>query len=144
MRGREGEGIVGAAVAGTAVFAVAAVGAAVARRPLNEVAVVVSLLLFGAGCGATLWAYLVAVGRSRHDAIGMGGLFFLQGSAPRAVQRRLLGCLVAQVVVALATAAAHPFTNQAFVVLAPMFGLGCAALWGARHGSFPSRHPTDR
>lgn len=134
----------GAAVVATAVFAVVAVCAAVARRQLNEVAVVVSLALFGAGCVAFAWAFLVAIGRSRRHAISMGGLFFLQGSAPRPVQRWLLGCLAVQVVVALATAAAHPFTNQAFVVLAPMFGLGCAALWGARHGSFPARDAVDR
>lgn len=139
-----GRSIVGAAVGASAVFAVVAVGAAVARRQLNEVAVVVSLVLFVAGCAASLAAFLVAVARSRRDAIGMGGLFFLQGSAPRAVQRWLLGCLAVQVVVALVTAAAHPFTSQAFVILAPMFGLGCAALWGARHGSFPPRHPTDQ
>ncbi len=141
---RPGGSIIRTAVVATAVFAVVAVGAALARRQLNAVAVAVSLVLFAAGSGANVAAFLVAVGRSRRDAIGMGGLFFLQGSAPRPVQGWLLGCLAVQVVVALATAAAHPFTNQAFVVLAPMFGLGCTALWGARHGSFPPRDPTDR
>ena len=52
---------------------------------------------------------------------------------------RLLGALAVQVVVAVATAAVHPFTSQAFAVLAPMFGLGMAGLWGARYGHFEAR-----
>ena len=47
----------------------------------------------------------------------------------------LLGALAVQVVVAVATAAVHPFTSQAFGVLVPMFGLGLAGLWGARYGT---------
>ena len=123
----------------TVVFAVAAVTSAVALDHLNVLIVVVSLVLFVAGCVAFLWAYAIAVGRSRTDAIGIGGLFFLEGSAPRRVQVRLLGALAIQVVVAVGTAAAHPFTSQAFAVLVPMFGLGVAGLWGARHGRFAAR-----
>jgi hypothetical protein len=44
-----------------------------------------------------------------------------------------------QVVVALVTAIARPFTGLAFGILVPVFGLGLAGLWGARRGSFPSR-----
>jgi hypothetical protein len=123
----------------TAVFVVVAVASAVALDRLKVMVVVVSLVLFAVGCIAFLWAYAIAVNRSRTDAIGIGGLFFLQGSAPRAVQVRLLGALAVQVVVAVATAAVHPFTSQAFAVLAPMFGLGLAGLWGARHGRFGPR-----
>ena len=89
--------------------------------------------------GLFLWAFAVAVDRSRSDAIGIGGLFFLQGSAPRAVQVRLLGSLAVQATVAVGTAAVHPFTSQAFAVLAPMFGVGLAGLWGARYGRFEPR-----
>jgi hypothetical protein len=38
------------------------------------------------------------------------------------------------VVVALATAWENPFS-----ALVPMLQLGCAALWGARHGVYPAR-----
>jgi hypothetical protein len=124
---------------GTVVFVVVAVAAAISRPTFSTLAVVVSLALFAAGCVAFLWAYAVAVGRSRVDAIGMGGLFFLQGSAPRRVQLLLIGATAVQVVVAFATAALHPFTTQAFVILAPMYGLGLAGLWGARHGTFEPR-----
>jgi len=135
----EGSGLLRAADVGTAVFVVAAVASAVARRAFSTVAVVVSLGLFTVGCIAFLAAYAVAVGRSRTDAIGIGGLFFLQGSAPTPVRRRLLGALLVQVVVAVGTAVAHPFTSQAFVILGPMFGMGVAGLWGARHGRFEPR-----
>jgi hypothetical protein len=41
--------------------------------------------------------------------------------------------------VAVATAAARPFSSLAFGILAPMFGLALLALWGAVHGRFPPR-----
>jgi hypothetical protein len=134
-----GEGILRAARVGTVVFVAVSVAAAVSRPVFSTAAVVVSLALFTAGCVAFLWAYAVAIGRSRVDAIGMGGLFFLQNAAPRRVQVLLIGATAVQVVAALATAAVHPFTSQAFVILGPMYGLGLAGLWGARHGRFEPR-----
>jgi hypothetical protein len=123
----------------TVAFSVVAVASALALDRLKVLIVVVSLVLFAVGCVTFLWAFAIAVNRSRTDAIGIGGLFFLQDSAPRPVQVRLLGALAVQVVVAVATAAVHPFTSQAFAVLAPMFGLGMAGLWGARYGHFEPR-----
>ena len=133
--------IVLASRVGTAVFVVTALAATVFLDALGLVAAIVSLILFAAGCVAFLWAYGIAVGRSRTDAIGIGGLYFLQGSAPRDVQVALLVPLAVQVVVALTTAAIRPFTSLAFGVLVPMYGLGLAGLWGARHGSFGPREP---
>ena len=123
----------------TVAFSVVAVASALALDRLKVLIVVVSLVLFAVGCVTFLWAFAIAVNRSRTDAIGIGGLFFLQDSAPRPVQVRLLGALAVQVLVAVATAAVHPFTSQAFAVLAPMFGLGMAGLWGARYGHFEPR-----
>jgi len=60
----------------------------------------------------------------------------LTPSAPKEERRHLLGATGVCVVVALATAWANPFS-----VLVPMFPLGCAALWGARHGVYPARRP---
>jgi hypothetical protein len=134
-----GQGLMRTSDVVTVLFSVVAIASAIALEALKEVVVVVSLGLFLAGCVTFLWAYGIAVNRSRTDAIGIGGLFFLQDSAPRSVQVRLLGALAVQVVVAVATAAVHPFTSQAFAVLAPMFGLGMAGLWGARYGHFGSR-----
>ena len=132
--------IVRASWVGTAVFAITAV-AAVVTRSATIVAASVALGLFAAGIGLFFWAYAVAVNRSRTDAIGIGGLFFLagEGTAPTAVKRALLAALGVQTVVGLATAAARPFTSLAFGVLAPLFGLSLTGLWGARHGTFGPR-----
>ena len=138
-----GGGIIRVSDVVTVVFTVVAVVSAVFLNHLNALVVAVSLVLFVAGCVTFLWAYAIAVNRSRTDAIGIGGLYFLEGSAPRAVQIRLLGALAVQVVVAVVTAAVHPFTSQAFAVLAPMFGLGLSGLWGARYGHFGPRAETE-
>jgi hypothetical protein len=136
----EGGELVNAAWAGTGVFAATAIGAAVVPDILRIPALVVALTLFALGCVAFLWGFAVAVGRSRTDEIGIGGLFFLAGdTAPAVVRRRLLTALAIQVVVAFATAAVRPFTSLAFGILVPVFGLGVTGLWGARHGTFPRR-----
>jgi hypothetical protein len=114
--------------------------AAAAPDPLEYVSVPVDLVMFVAGCVAFLWAYAVAIGRSRYEALTMAGVFFLGDQvAPARVTRTLRLLLAVQTVVAVAAAAARPFTALAFSVLAPMLGLGLMALWGARHGRFPPR-----
>ncbi|HEY5155107.1 MAG TPA: hypothetical protein VIJ47_10265 [Acidimicrobiales bacterium] len=138
---RRARRIVQASWLGTGLLVATAIPAAIAPHTFVSAAVIVSLLLFLAGTVAFVWAYLVAIGRSRTDLIGMGGLFFLAGSAPRAVQRSLWASLAVEVVVAVATASARPFTPLAFGVLAPMFGLGVMGLWGAKFGTFPPRPP---
>jgi hypothetical protein len=82
---------------------------------------------------------LAAAARSRTDEISLAGIWWLTGTAPAPVRRSLLGAFGVQVVVALATAIARPFTGLAFGILVPVFGLGLAGLWAARRGSFPSR-----
>lgn len=133
-----GRQVIAASWAGTAVFAVAQL-LSVLSASLRPVGVVVSLALFAAGCLAFLAAYARAVERSRTDEIGVGGLYFLSGSAPGPVRIHLLGALAAQTVVAFVAASIRPFTAVAFGILVPMFGMGLAGLWAARHGSFPER-----
>lgn len=107
---------------------------------LRPVATGVALILFAAGSALFLWAFAIAVGRSRTDAIGIGGLYFLAGdTAPRGVRRPMMASVATQTVVALGTATARPFTSLAFGILVPVFGLGIAGLWGARHGRFEPR-----
>ena len=132
--------IVRASAAGTVVFAVTAV-AAVVTEAATVVAAGVALALFAVGIGIFFWAYAIAVNRSRTDAIGIGGLFFLAGSetAPAGVKRALLASLALQTAIGLATAAARPFTPLAFGVLVPLYGLALTGLWGARHGRFGPR-----
>ncbi|HUQ64160.1 MAG TPA: hypothetical protein VM121_10435 [Acidimicrobiales bacterium] len=127
---------------GTAVFTLTAVGA-VAYSALEAVAFTVAVVLFFAGCVAFIAAYARAVSRSRVDLIAVSSLFFLTGSAPKSVRRSLLAALAVQIVVALATAIARPYTSLAAGTLVPAYGLGLCGLWAARHGTFrPRTDPT--
>jgi hypothetical protein len=138
-----GERIVRFGVSATAVFGAVSVAAAVLPDPLAYVAVPLAVALFLVGSAAFLWAYAVAIGRSRYEEVTMGGVFFLGGdAAPARVARTLRWALAAQVVVAVAVASARPFTSLAATVLVPVLGLGLMALWGARHGRFPARTPS--
>ena len=123
--------IVKASWAGTGAFTVTAVAAAISPDTFEVVALAVALILFAVGTVVFLVAFVHAVGRSREVDIGIGGLYFLAGSAPRTVQVHLL--------VAFATASARPFTSLAFGMLVPLYGLGLCGLWGAYHGAFPPR-----
>ena len=134
----KGAGIVQASWAGTAAFAVTA-GLAAAFSGAGIVALCVALALFVAGCAAFAAAYARAVGRSRLEEISVLQLFFLGGAAPPDVRRHLLGAAAVQVVVGFATAGARPNTSLAFGILVPVYGVGLAGLWGARHGTFPPR-----
>jgi hypothetical protein len=124
---------------GTGAFVVTAVAAAVSPSALETPALVVALVLFGLGLFVFAWAFVVAIGRSRQAEIAVASLFFLSGSAPAHVRRQLVGSLAVEVVVALATAAARPFTSLAFGVLVPLYGLALAGLWASRCGSFAPR-----
>ena len=105
-------------------------------------ALLTSLVLFGAGTVAFFVAYARAVARSRTDQVGVMAMFFLEGAvAPKPVRRLLLGSFGVQVLVAAATAAARPNTSLAFGILAPVYGLALAGVWAAYHGTFPPRRP---
>jgi len=138
------DAITRASWAGSAVFAVVAVSAAATgANAIEAVAVIVDLLLFVGGVIAYALAYAAAVRRSRRDEIAVANLFLLMGPvAPAAVKRRLLGAAAAQGVVAVATAAVRPYSPLAFGILVPLWGLGLAGLWAARHGTFPRRKVT--
>ena len=132
------------AIWATGVFVVVSVLAAAWPDTFLPLSVPVDLVLFATGCGAFLWAYARAIGRSRYETIAMGGLFFLgEGVAPPDVTRLLRGALGVQVVVAVTAAAVRPFTALAFSVLVPMLGLGLMTLWAARHGGFPAKPSED-
>lgn len=135
----EGRGLIRLSWAGTVAFTLTALAAVVAPSLAAEIAAGTALGLFAVGCVVFLWAFLLAVERSRTDAIGIGGLYFLAGSAPVRVRNLMMASFGIEVVVAIASAAARPFTSLAFGVLVPMWGLGVAGLWGARHGTFEAR-----
>ena len=123
---------------GTVAFVVAT-ALAVAIDAMRPVAATVAAVLFVIGTAAFLVALVRAAQRSRQDELSVGGIFFLQGSAPPAVRRRLLGAWAVQIVTAFAGAGLRPFTALAFGVLAPVYGIGLAGLWGATHGQYGRR-----
>ena len=131
--------------AGTAVFTLTAVAAAIAPSSLKPAALAVAVALFAGGCAVFVWAFLLVAGRSRTEAVELAQVWFLTGpSTPAGVRRSLLGAVAVQVVVGLATAAARPYTSLAAGVLVPMWGLGLCGLWAARHAAFPPRPPDPR
>lgn len=134
-----GDRILWAATWSTVLLAVTAAAAVAWPDTMAVPYAVVGIVAFVAGCAAFLWSFAIALGRSRTEELSVAGLYFLTGSAPKAVQRRLLGALLVQSVIAVVAAAAQPYTAVAFGVLAPMLGLGLVGLWGARYGTFPER-----
>lgn len=116
-------------------------------RPAQVTVAVVSLVLFAVGVALSLWAYAVAVERSRRDEIGVANLYLLTGpTAPPRVKRTMAGVLAAQAVVAVTGAAlgmrglgAQQLNALAFGVLVPMLGIGANGAWAARYGAFGPR-----
>ena len=131
----EGARIVAASWATNVVFAASALPVAFGAEDLEILAAAVALAAFAIGLGVWAVAFAVAIARSaRGDDVVVANLFFLQGSAPRRVQRHLFASLAVAVVTVAFTAWRAPFG-----VLVPMLPFGLIGLWGARHGTFPPR-----
>lgn len=139
QNGSEGAGLVTLAWAGTGCFVATSIVATIWPDAAAVPASVLDCLLFVVGVVAFLWAYAIAIGRSRTEEISIAGIYFLAGTAPKVVRFRLRLAIAVEVVAAVVSASIRPYTAVAFGVLVPMFGLGLAGLWGARHGSFPAR-----
>jgi len=142
-RAIEGEAIINGSWAGTGIYVALAIVGTIFPDSFATPTAIVSGALFVIGCVAFFWAYAVAVSRSRTDLIGIGGLYFLVGTAPKLVRYRLRLSLAVEVVAALASSSIRPFTPMAFGFLVPVFGLGMCGLWGARHGTFESRRAPE-
>ena len=128
--------------AGTALVVATSLAGAAWPDGLGLIHAGASVALFVVGTGAMLWAYGLGVARSRTEQVDIAGLFLLAGEvAPAEVRRALRIALAVQVVAVVAAASARPFTEVAFGILAPMFGLGLMALWAGRHGRFAPRPP---
>jgi len=126
---------------GTGAYTAIAILAAIWPDHLASAAAVVSIVLFLVGCVVFLAAYAIAVQRSRTQVIGIGGLYFLSGTAPVRIRVRLLSSLGVQLAVAIVTSSVRLYTPLAFGFLVPVYGLGLCGLWGARHGTFADRPP---
>lgn len=149
-----GRSIVRADVNLTILFTLVAAAGAIWQdtQPAKVTFVVVSLALFAIGIGLAIWAYAVAVERSRTDQISVGSLYLLMGGvAPRQVATRMWLAWGVQIVVALtvgiigATGLRKGENNAlAFGALVPMFGIGCNGLWVAKNGVFTARQVAEK
>jgi hypothetical protein len=135
-----GAGLVNAAFVGTGALVATSAVAAVLPDTFGVVHAALSVVLFAVGTGALLWAYALGVSRSRTDLISVPGLFFLAGeAAPAPVRRAFRVAVAVEVVAVVAAASIRPYTEVAFGILAPMYGLGLMGVWGGRYGTFPPR-----
>lgn len=135
-----GRGIIMTGWVANAVFVVTTVPAAAGVDAFEGPAIIVALALFFVSLAAFAYAFVLAAARSANgDNVAVANLFFLQGSAPRPVQRQFLAMFAVCTVVACATVAWAPFG-----VLVPMLPIGLAGIWAARYGTFPPRLPTTR
>jgi len=102
---------------------------------------IVSALLFFLGAGLMALGLWNGIQRSRVEQITLVGLAAVTKSHVSARARNLLWAMIVfQIVVTVVFASLRPFTQQAFGILAPTFGLGVAVLWGSRFGSFHPRN----
>ena len=134
-----GRQLVLASWAGTAVLATTVGVGLLALDTVAPGVVAVSAAMFLAGSVAFFLAYARAVARSRHELIGIGGLYFMAGSAPRSVRRSMMASLWAEVALVVVAVALKPFSSLVFTSLAPVYALGLAGMWTSRHGVFPRK-----
>jgi lysylphosphatidylglycerol synthetase-like protein (DUF2156 family) len=143
-----GEVIVRADVAGTALFVVTAVFAAISFTTAAQwIGAITSMVLFAVGVIAFLWAFYNGVQRSRTEQVSVTQLFLLLGEvAPGRVRRIMLSLVLVQFAAALATTLMRPNgpngspgSSLAVGFLVPMFGFGLNGLWAAFHGRFELR-----
>ncbi len=139
----QGQNVLRACWVGTAGFVVFALATTVSPVVMAVPMAVFSFVLLAAGSWAMLWAFLQALQRSRYEIIGVGGLYFLAGCAPKVVRRSMLTALAVQSTVAVLAASAQPFTATAFGILVPVYALGLSGVWGAKYGTFSDRAAAD-
>ncbi len=142
----EGRWVVQASLIGTVAFVIAAVAAVASPDSVGRAFAIISLALFGVGCLTFLGGFWHAVQRSRVDDISLGGMLVVthHGLPPAKARKPLLGAIAVQTVVSYVAAGIRPFTEVAFGILVPMFGLGLACWWGATLGRFPPRPSSER
>ena len=134
-----GRRLVEASWVGTVLLAVAVGAGLVALDSVAPAVVAASLALFVGGSVMFFVGYARAVERSRHELLGIGGIYFMAGSTPQRVRRHMMGSLVVEVVLVVVAVSLKPFSSLVFTSLAPMWGLGCAGAWAATHGTFPPK-----
>ena len=137
----DGEALLRVDVAATMILsALSALTFLLADR-LDLIFAVVSGALFFVGAGLMALGFWNGIQRSRVEDVTLIGLAAISKThVPARVRNVLWAMVVLQTVVTLLFASLRPFTQQAFGILAPTFGLGVAILWSSRFGSFHTRN----
>ncbi len=135
--GGSGQYLLRMAWVSTAVLAIVASAGLAASDVFVPMVVTVSSVMFLLGSLLLLLGLLNGLKRSRVEIVTVAGLFLMQDSVPKRVRRVFAWSMALQFVVAFTAAAMKPYTEIAFVILAPMLPVGSAALWSAQHGFFP-------
>ncbi len=108
---------------------------------VRSTTVIVFAVLFLMGVLGCLFAFVVALNRSRHEEVHLAGAFFLAGDVVDSRTRRILYLLLLiQVMVGVGGASLAPFTPVAFSVLVPLVGMALVALTGSLAGTFNEKH----
>ena len=108
---------------------------------LDLIYAALSAVLFFLGAGLMALGLWNGIQRSRVDEVTLVGLAAVSKTHVASRARNILwAMIVLQVAVTVLFASLRPFTQQAFGILAPTFGLGVAVLWGSRFGSFHPRN----
>lgn len=107
---------------------------------LDRVYLVVSAALFVIGTGLLALGLWNGIQRSRTEEVTLTGLAAIDKSYVPARTRNILWAMtLVQTVVGVVFASLRPFTDQAFGLLVPLFGLGVTMLWASRFGVFHPR-----
>lgn len=108
---------------------------------LDIIFAVISAMLFFVGAGVMALGLWNGIQRSRVEEVTLVGLAGISKShIPTRARNTLWAMVLIQVVMSVLFASLRPFTQQAFGILAPTFGLGIALLWSSRFGSFHPRN----
>lgn len=108
---------------------------------LDLVFSIISAILFFVGAGLMGLGLWNGIQRSRIEEVTLVGLAGISAShVPARARNTMWAMILIQVVVSVLFASLRPFTQQAFGILAPTFGLGIALLWSSRFGSFHPRN----
>ena len=94
---------------------------------------VFSLVLLGLGCVAFARAFYVASQRSRREKLSVAEIYLLMETSTPRVAGHFRVVLVLFLATAIAVAATEPYTDLAFGILAPTYGVGLMGLWGANY-----------
>ncbi len=101
---------------------------------------VVSAALFIGGTGLLALGLWNGIQRSRTEEVTLTGLAAIDTSyVPPRTRNLLWGMTLLQTAYGVLFASLRPFTDQAFGLLVPLFGLGVTMLWASRFGVFHPR-----